>query len=69
MVRQGSRLFVSRSNCEPTQSAWESLSGRSPVDRPVDPHLFTQVLRPSGTGSLEPYFQAPPAPAASGGKA
>jgi len=55
MVLPGSSLFVSRSNCEPTQSAWESISGRS-VDRSVDTHLFTQVLKLSGSGRLGPLF-------------
>ena len=55
MVARGSSLFDSRSYCEPTQSAWESISGR-PVGRPVDTHLLSQVLGRGGSGRLGPSF-------------
>jgi hypothetical protein len=59
---RGSSLFDSRSYCEPTHSAWESLSGRPRGVCLVDTHLFIQVLRPSGIGKLEPlFFPARPA--------
>jgi hypothetical protein len=66
-VSQGSSLFDSRSNCEPTQSAWESISALPLVGLAVDTHLFTQVLRPSDTGRLEPFFA--PRPLVDGGLA
>ena len=53
---QGSSLFASRSNCEPTQLPWESSFGSALVVAPADTHLFHQVLRPSGTGRLGPLF-------------
>jgi hypothetical protein len=55
MVTEGSSSFDSRSNCEPTHLAWESVSGTALVAGPVDTHLLQKVLRPSGTGELEPY--------------
>jgi hypothetical protein len=55
MVTQGPSLFVRRSNCEPTQLPWESISGLSHSGSSVDTHLFNQVLRPSGTGRLGPF--------------
>ena len=58
MVTQGSSLFDSRSDCEPAQSAWESISGESQLGPPVDAHLLRRVLMPSGTGKLEPSFFA-----------
>jgi len=56
MVREGSSPYDSRSYCEPTHSAWESISGRCLVRRSVDTHLLSQVLEPGGTGGLEPLF-------------
>lgn len=50
----GSSLFDSRSNCEPTHSAWELISDSAHWQSPVGTHLFTQVLRPSGNGRLGP---------------
>jgi hypothetical protein len=56
MVKEGSSLFDSRSNCEPTHLAWESDSALALVVWAVDTHLLKKVLRPSGTGKLEPLF-------------
>jgi hypothetical protein len=52
----GSSLFASRSNCEPTHPAWELISDSAHWQSPVGTHLFTQVLRPSGNGRLEPLY-------------
>ncbi|CAN5593534.1 hypothetical protein BH10ACT11_BH10ACT11_12910 [soil metagenome] len=52
----GSSLFASRSNCEPTHPAWELISDSAHWQSPVGTHLFTQVLRPSGNGGLEPFL-------------
>ena len=56
MVTQGSNLFDSRSNCEPAQSAWESISGEPQLGPSVDAHLLRRVLKPSGVGRLGPSF-------------
>src|SRR5919106_5638785 len=55
-VDAGSSLCDSRSNCEPTHSAWESLSGWPDSGHSVDTHLVSQVLRPSGIGRLGGFF-------------
>jgi hypothetical protein len=56
IVMEGSSLFDSRSYCEPTQSAWGSISGRPRAVKLVDTHLLSKVLRPSGNGKLGPFF-------------
>jgi hypothetical protein len=61
MVMEGSSLFDSRSNCEPAQSAWESVSGVPLAVLPVDAHLLRRVLKPSGVGKLGPFFLPFPA--------
>ena len=68
MVTQGSNLFDSRSNCEPAQSAWESISGEPQLGPSVDAHLLRRVLKPGGAGRLGPsFFAAWPAAARGGG--
>jgi len=56
MLNEGSSLFDSRSNCEPAQSAWESVSGEPFAVSLVDAHLLRRVLKLSGVGRLGPFF-------------